>query len=537
MGAALRVRGSRGLVVVLASGTAISLSAISGGITPSIADPGAGPTTTPVAPPKPGRQAPPSGRVPQVVSAPPSQPPLATVVPSAPAVTDPLPQIAAPASPPSPPPSAVPVVTAPPTVTTPVATAVPTTEPLHTAPPTTRPVPVTTTIPSSPSLAPRVEPREVTTTAAPAPSTVDASSISPPTTQPTNPAASADGTPVPTHETPGPATGTSASASVPSASSPVSQAGQVVDVHQAVTVQAPQQDVELAKASVPVQQRPEPAATTDIDDIRKAVRLPNATVDGRDDKSRDRHDPNAFRGDRDDRDRDQRVRQWDRDWVRYDDYHRPILCNPYHDTLRVVYIYEYQPRIVLIPPLASIVLDALGYGAYNFTALALDPLGVAENVAVGSFYGGGYYPGPDVAPPPPPPPLPTYDDVPVVVNYPQASYEPFTVRQVVDVGDDAQYGEHKVLLDGVTPVWGAWTQTPGGQRQFEVHKTQQLPGIDDPQAGPLPGDYQLRLASNPSSGFSAGDLFIIAADAIVGTLALCAAAAFVISRRRSRALH
>jgi len=308
-------------------------------------------------------------------------------------------------------------------------------------------------------------------------------------------------------------------------------------------LQAPQQDVELAKASAPVEQRPEPAQTADIDGLRKAIRLSNATADGRGDNSRDWHDPNAFRGDRDNRDNrdnrdwDQRVRQWDRNWVRYDDYYRPILCNPYHDTLRVVYIYQYQPRIVLIPPLASVVLDTLAYGAYNFTALVLDTFGTAVNVAVGSFLGGGYYPGPDLAAPPPPPPLPTYDDVPVVVNYPQATYEPFTVGQIVDVGDDAQYGEHKVLLDGVTPVWGAWTQTPGGQRQFEVHKTQQLPGIDDPQAGPLPGNYQLRLASNPSSGFTTKDVFVIAADAVVGTLALCAAGAFVISRRRSRTLH
>jgi hypothetical protein len=305
-------------------------------------------------------------------------------------------------------------------------------------------------------------------------------------------------------------------------------------------LQAPQQDVELAKASTPVEQRPEPAQTADIDGLRKALRLSNATADGRGDNSRDWHDPNAFRGDRDNRDNrdwDQGVRQWDRNWVRYDDYYRPILCNPYHDTLRVVYIYQYQPRIVLIPPLASVVLDTLAYGAYNFTALVLDAFGTAGNVGVGSFLGGGYYPGPDLAAPPPPPPLPTYDDVPVVVNYPQATYEPFTVGQIVDVGDDAQYGEHKVLLDGVTPVWGAWTQTPGGQRQFEVHKTQQLPGIDDPQAGPLPGNYQLRLASNPSSGFTTRDVFVIAADAVVGTLALCAAGAFVISRRRSRTLH
>jgi hypothetical protein len=233
------------------------------------------------------------------------------------------------------------------------------------------------------------------------------------------------------------------------------------------------------------------------------------------------------------------VRQWDRDWVQYDDDYRPIICNPYHDTLRVIYIYQDQPRIVEIPPLASALVDAVDYGAYTFTALVTDAVGTAINVAVGSFFGGGYDPGPGLAPPPPPPPLLTYDNVPVEVNYPDATYQPFLAHQIVDVGDDARYGEHKVLLDGVTPVWGAWTQTPDGQRQFEVHKTQQFPGLDDPQPGPLPGDYQLTLAgkSDTSSGFSSRDVFAIAACAVVATLAACGAAAVGFSRRRTRTLH
>src|SRR5581483_4045019 len=178
------------------------------------------------------------------------------------------------------------------------------------------------------------------------------------------------------------------------------------------------------------------------------------------------------------------------------------------------------------------------YGAYSFTALVTDAIGTAINVAVGSFFGGGYYPGPFVAPPPPPPPLLTYDNVPVEVNYPDATYQPFTVQRIVDVGDDPQYGEHKVLLDGATPVWGQWTQTPDGQRQFEVHKTQQFPGMEDPQEGPLPGNYQLRLANDSSPrGVTTKDMFVIVADAVVATLALCALAAFGISRRRSRAEH
>jgi hypothetical protein len=130
----------------------------------------------------------------------------------------------------------------------------------------------------------------------------------------------------------------------------------------------------------------------------------------------------------------------------------------------------------------------------------------------------------------------TYNQVPVVVNYSQASYEPFVVQRIVDVGDDPQFGERKVLLDGVTPVWGAWTQTSAGQRQFVVHRTQQFPGLEDPQEGPLPG-YQLRLASSePSgSGVTPAGVYVVAVSAVVMTMAL-GWAALAISRRRGRGL-
>lgn len=203
--------------------------------------------------------------------------------------------------------------------------------------------------------------------------------------------------------------------------------------------------------------------------------------------------------------------------------------------VKIVYVYLYQPRIVLIPPLASVVLGALEYGAYNFTALLLDPVGTALNLAVGSFFGGGYYPGQYLAPPPPPP-LVTYDQVPVVVSYRQATYEPFLVRRIVDVGDDVRYGERKVLLDGVTPVWGQWTQNPYGQRTFEVHKTQRFPGLEDPKEGPLPGGYQLRLAGTPPPGFTARDVYVMTSGAVLATLA-AGWAVLGISRRRRRPLH
>jgi hypothetical protein len=119
---------------------------------------------------------------------------------------------------------------------------------------------------------------------------------------------------------------------------------------------------------------------------------------------------------------DHQVRQWDRNWVRYDDDYRPIICNPYQNQLQIVYDYGGAPQIVVISPLGSVVLDAAEYGAYNFTALVLDAAGEAVDAAVGSFFGGGYDPG-DGLLPPPPPPLVTYDDVPVAVDYPDESYD------------------------------------------------------------------------------------------------------------------
>jgi hypothetical protein len=73
---------------------------------------------------------------------------------------------------------------------------------------------------------------------------------------------------------------------------------------------------------------------------------------------------------------------------------------------------------------------------------------------VGSFFGGGFFPGIGLPLPPPPPPVLRYDNVPVLVRYSDRVYEPFRVRRIVDVGDDVQFGERKVLLDGATPACG-----------------------------------------------------------------------------------
>jgi hypothetical protein len=153
-------------------------------------------------------------------------------------------------------------------------------------------------------------------------------------------------------------------------------------------------------------------------------------------------------------------------------------------------------------------------------------------VAVGSFFGGGIIP-PVGVPFVPPPPLLSYDNVPVQVRYSNATYQPFRVNRIVDLGDDAQYGGRKVLLDGATPAWGQWTTAPNGERQFEVHRTQEYPGLVDPQEAPLPGDYQMRLASDESANVDHTQMYLMAAAGVIAGLGFGALGlALYLGRRR-----
>lgn len=311
------------------------------------------------------------------------------------------------------------------------------------------------------------------------------------------------------------------------------------------TLDAPKADVELANAAPPAELKPAPAQAQDVQDLAKVVNVANFQHDNRADWGRagdNRQDwnrpdgnrpadtrPDWGRGD----DWDRHVRQWRPDWVQYDDYYRPVLTNPYRDTVRVVYIYRNEPRIVYIPPLQRIVMEVADLAAYSFTAVVVNAVNTAVNVAVGSFFGGGYYPGYGMPLPPPPPPVLRYDNVPVQVRYSDAVYQPFRVQRVVDVGDDVQYGEHKVLLDGVTPAWGQWTQNPSGERQFEVHKTQQFPGLDAPREAPLPGDYNLQLVSD-QKGMDNRNTYLTIAAVTCGVLSLGAVGLSVYIGRRRR---
>ena len=74
------------------------------------------------------------------------------------------------------------------------------------------------------------------------------------------------------------------------------------------------------------------------------------------------------------------------------------------------------------------------------------------------------------------------------MKYSNATYRLFVVKRIVDVGMDPKVGQQKVLLDGVTPAWGRpMDADASGERQFEVHQTQQFPGDDEPGRGPLAG--------------------------------------------------
>jgi hypothetical protein len=115
---------------------------------------------------------------------------------------------------------------------------------------------------------------------------------------------------------------------------------------------------------------------------------------------------------------------------------------------------------------------------------AHDPVGQAVDVAVGSFFGGGYDPGPDL--PPPPAPVQTYDDVPVSVGLSRCTYQPFLVNQVVDAEKIPNMVRTR-CCSTVSHWWGHWTQTPDGQRRFEFHKTHQFPSLDALAPAPTAG--------------------------------------------------
>ncbi|WP_159107595.1 cell division protein ZapB, partial [Mycolicibacterium neoaurum] len=327
----------------------------------------------------------------------------------------------------------------------------------------------------------------------------------------------------------------------------------VIETVKPAVLEAPADDLVLASKAAPVEVKPEPAKVEDLAALSSLVgladerdRLAQERRELREDQRELREDQRQLRADQrelraDQRDWDNRVRQWSPDWVQYDEFYRPMIVNPYRDPVRIVYEYQNQPRVVTIPPLQRMVMYVADLAAYSFTAVVLNTVNTvvstAVGVAVGSFFGGGFIPtiaNIGAIAPPPPPPLFRYDNVPVQVRYSDAVYEPFRVQRIVDIGDDTRYGERRVLLDGATPAWGVWKQSAGGERMFEVHRTQQYPGLDEPREGPLPGDYRLRLAAEEAPATGSNQTLLITAAVACAVLSLGAVGGAALLGRRRR---
>jgi hypothetical protein len=554
MSAPLEFCSKRSVVAVLASGVVISLTALTGGIAPAFAKPDNDEVVTTTAPvPEPEVAAPEERKAPPQ-EAPPKAP---ATLPVAPSVESPpqTQQVIEPSAPPVTQSTQAPVVTAvepasPTTVVNPPETKVESPAPRVVAPPASEPSSVASTAaPQSPATQSSSSAPSALSAASAAPS-ASVGSVPPSAALVAPSSAMSDEAPSSSAATPpssGSATpgneaklsgeGSSAVTTTGGSTVSVSQAAKVIEPSEPQTLQAPKEDVELARNAKLVEVKPDPAPKQDVEEFSSSIGLDLGVKGPLGVDSSVEADARLAS----DRAWDRPIRQWRPDWVEYDEFYRPIILNPYHERVRIIYIYDYRPRIVWINPLSRIILEVAQFAAYSFTAVVETALNVvnaavdtAVNVAVGSFFGGGYYPGFGLPLPPPPPRVLRYDNVPVLVRYSNATYEPFRVRRIVDVGDDARFGERKVLLDGATPAWGVWTQTPSGERQFEVHRTQQFPGLDDPQEAPLPGDYQLRLASDDtSSGMSARDIFLYVAAGVTVALGFGAIAlALILGRRR-----
>jgi hypothetical protein len=536
----------RGLAV-LASGIVISLTALTAGVVPAVAEPDYDDVVTTVAPkPQPKQEV--SAPEPEVTAERPTSAPE-PVVPQTPATQAPQkpptqapvvePQLAPEPAPelapePASEPAREPRTVSPPKTSAAVQSAEPDT-PVPEPSTTVERTPATSVAPTTTNAAPAIRPEAEE-------SAESAESAK------TSAAPSAALVPATDNETPSSSEKTVAETTVGEQSAEesdiptvsIEQAAKEIETLAPETLEAPAEDVRLAKEAKPIYEpEPVPAPEQDIDTFKQSVDL-TLGLNGNEPSRSAQVELQAKR----ERDFElvSNVRQWRPEWIEYDEFYRPVLMNPFRAPVRIVYVYDLRPRIVYIPPLARLVLEAARFAAYSFTAAVLAPINAAvdfvqaaTSIAVGSFFGGGYYPGAGLPLPPPPPPVLRYDNVPVLVNYSNARYEPFRVRQIVDVGEDRVYGGRKVLLDGATPVWGEWTQTAGGERQFEVHRTQQFPGLSEPAEGPLPGDYRLRLASDEAAtdGLTGRDVFLMVAAGVIGTLGFGAIGlAFFLGRRR-----
>jgi hypothetical protein len=500
--------------LTLAAAAAISLTALAGGA-PALAEPVTETTVTTTAEMAPATT---DSQAPVVTQAP-------VLTTQAPVVTEEPQIVTTTEGAPIPTPSAIVTTTATPiptpsAIVTTTATPIPTPSAIVTTTATPIPTPsaiVTTTAPTPipTPLAP------VSTTAVPS-STASTTGTSQTTSQGGTSQSPTDAISTSGSERTGP-TGSVSGGGTSGASSAEESAG-VAKVADPVTLAAQPQDLKVAQQAVPVEQNPPPAPEAQVRQIRDLlVGQPAANTEP---SLVAQDSPAAV---------ERKVVLWQQTWVQYDEFYRPLIFNPFPEPLQVVYMLAGVPRILVIPPLGRIVTEVAQAGSYNFTALRLNAFGIPVDVAVGNFFGGGYVPGPGLPPPPPPPQVITKTNVPVQVKYPDATYKPIRVKKVVDVGPDPTVGEHKVLLDGVAPAWGEWKETETGERQFEVHKTQEFPGMEEPAEGPLPGDYPMQLVSDSSpTGMSVKDIVLIGSAVVVALLGLGAIVLTIfLGRRRS----
>jgi hypothetical protein len=569
MRAPLKTCSRRSVVAVLASGVVISMTALTGGVAPAFADPDYGDPVIPVIPmpdieapapevvaperPKREAEAPAPVEVPRPET--PSAPPVVEAPPQQAPVEVPAPQVEAPPAPKADPPKVeAPKVEAPkieaPKAEVPKVEAPKVEAPKVEAPVVEKPRAPKADQPAAPPAA--VEPPAKP--AAPKQDAADSNEVPaqqgliaevPKNAEPGKP--SEPGAIAPKPEEPKspegvkgePESGESRDTAGDASTDPSISKSARIATAEPETLKAPEQDVALAKRAKPIEVKPEPAKKEDVELLSSALNLSSKTKVGPfESEISAGSEFSAGAG----RFWDRKVRQWDRDWIEYDEFYRPIIFNPFRAPVRIVYALANVTRILVIQPLARVVVDLAEIAAYSFTAVVLGAANVVTdlaniaadvvNVAVGTLFGGGYVPRvglPFVAPPP----LLRYDNVPVQVRYSNATYEPFRVRQIVDVGDDVRYGGRKVLLDGATPVWGQWKTSATGERQFEVHRTQQYPGLGEPQEAPLPGDYRMQLAADESAGMDRTQVYLMAAAGMVAGLGFGALGlAFYLGRRR-----
>ncbi len=226
-----------------------------------------------------------------------------------------------------------------------------------------------------------------------------------------------------------------------------------------------QSDIDVAQDAEPVPADPAPAEQSEVDQMSETV-LEEMTSESTTAVDEWNHE----------------VTQWDSSWVSYDAANNPVILNPYNYPMSLYYTYDNAPRIVTVPPLQRVALDTPAPGVYPFTSVVKSPSGPIRQVSVGSFTGGG----------PKSTPLTTLNNVLVKLSYPNGISQPFRVKTLADLGDDATMGARKVLIDGVVSAWGQWSKAPNGEQQFVITKTQQLPGLAAPSEAPLPG-YNVAL--------------------------------------------